>query len=223
MPTKKARAFSPTNTAWMGRVCLLLGAAASVITLVVLFVFVWKVAVFAKEAPVMLGDAVMTYVGSEAPELLDAYVEEKLMPGLQEEMLGWIFGPGASDGAPAAGDEVTTRHTTHRARRHTRRHEERRTVAAPQCPVRDPALCTKFRETCTAFDACRTTRDRTTCVGFVRTLNVACAANTCDVYADHSLCDSVNTACSMRMRCMFDTAACLSMEADLVRLCSLVV
>ena len=212
MAPKKVRNNAENGVpTWCWRALLLLGAAASIVTLVELSLFVWKVSVFAEEAPKMMGDSIMRYVESEAPELLDAYVEEKLMPGLQEQVLGWIFGPGApTDGAAA--DEVTTHHSTHQRRRH----------AEAQCPVRDASLCAKFRETCSAFTACRTARDRPTCLGFVRKLNAACAANSCDTYYDRDLCNTVETACGMRIRCMFNQSSCMSMESDLASLCATV-
>jgi hypothetical protein len=217
MPPKKRPAGAPTLPAWFGRACLLAGAAAAIAGLVLLSIFVWKVNTFAKEAPAMMGGAIMDYVEAEAPEILDAYVEEKLMPGLQEEILGWMFGPAAPESAATtATDEVTTHRSRHgRTSRHAGR-----TVS--QCPVRDPTMCAKFRETCSALDTCRTLRDRVSCIEFVRQLNGACAINSCDEYYDRSLCDSVTTACRMRMRCMFNQSSCMSMESDLVALCALV-
>lgn len=216
MPPKKRPAGAPTLPAWFGRACLLTGAAAAIVGLVLLSIFVWKVNTFAKEAPAMMGGAIMSYVEAEAPDILDAYVEDKLTPGLQEEILGWLFGPGVSEPAvPAATDEVAT-HTSRHGRTSSR--HVGRTVS--QCPVRDPTLCAKFRETCNAFSTCRTLRSRESCIGFVRAFNGVCAANSCDEYYDRSLCDKVTTACRMRMRCIFDPTACLSMESDLVALCA---
>ena len=209
-PLPRARRRVPPHTdaaAVVARVCLLIGAAASVATLVVLSVVVARAAAFAAEAPELLGGAIMRYVEDEVPDMLDAYVEDKLVPGMQEQMVGWMFGPGA--GALAADEAPRPTHT------------HRRT--APPCPVSDAALCAQFRATCTAFGVCRTTRDRDTCVGFVRSLNAVCAANACDVYYDRGLCDRVTAACNRRMRCVFNQTACVVMEGDVAGLCAAVV
>ncbi len=183
------------------RCCSILGTIASIVTLIVLIVFVSEVAKFAAVAPGLIKDAMLGFIRTEGADILETIVEEKLMPGMKEEMLGWIFGEGM-DAAPAEEDEP-----------------KRRT--AGQCPVSKPSLCDAFRETCSAFQTCRSVRDRPTCTTFIRKLNVACARNSCDAYNDKSLCDTVTGMCRMRMRCILNTTACVALESDMQSLCLL--
>lgn len=208
MPPKKKDPHVGTK---IGRGLVLAGAVAAIAGLILLSVFVAEVVHFAKTAPATLGGSIMEYVETEATEFLDAYVEEKLVPGLQEEMLSFMFGPASSD-AKVAEDEVTTHRGKHRRRR-----------SAPQCPVRDESMCATFRTTCAAFGECRATRNRDKCMVFVRGLNTACAANSCDAYYDRSLCAKVNDMCRLRRRCVFNQTACLAVETEFATLCSNVV
>ncbi len=183
------------------RCCNVLGAIASIVTMIVLIVFVVQVAKFAAVAPGLIKDSMLAFIRTEGTDILETIVEEKLMPGMKEEMLGWIFGEGL-DSAPAEEDEP-----------------KRRT--AGQCPVSKPTLCDAFRETCSAFQTCRTVRDRPTCTTFIRKMNVACSLNSCDAYNDKSLCNTVTGMCRMRMRCILNTTACVALESDMRSLCSL--
>ena len=182
------------------RCCNILGALASVVTLILLIVFVTEVAKFAAVAPGLLKDTILGYIRDEGADILENIVEEKLMPGMKEEMLGWIFGEGLEN--PPAEDEPAKR-------------------TAQQCPVSKPELCTAFRDTCSAFQTCRTVRSRPTCTNFIRKMNVACALNSCDVYNDKSLCNTVTSMCRMRMRCILNTTACVALESDMQGLCRL--
>ena len=185
---------------WL-RCCNLIGTLVSIATLILLIVFVVEVVKFATVAPGILKDTVLGYIRTEGADMLETVVEEKLMPGMKEEMLGWIFGEGL-DPPPEEEDEP-----------------KRRTAA--QCPVSNPSLCDAFRETCSAFQTCRTVRDRPTCTTFIRKMNVACALNSCDVYNDKGLCNTVIAMCRMRMRCILNTTACVALESDMRNLCHL--
>jgi hypothetical protein len=185
---------------------LILGAIAAISVLVVHLIFISYVRTYANAAPDMLKDTVMSYIETEAPEMIDSYVETKLMPGIKEEMLGLMFGEGMGAPPPAAADEPL-----HRNKR-----------SASRCPVSDTNLCSAFRTTCTAFQGCRTVRDRPTCITFVQKLNVACAMNDCDAYYDRALCRNVGGMCNMRTRCLFDQTACIALEGNMTSLCSLV-
>lgn len=215
MPPKKKDQHVGTK---IGRGLVLVGAAAAIAGLIVLSIFVAKVAQFAEDAPAILGSSIMGYVETEATEFLDAYVEEKLVPGLQEDMLGFMFGPASADDKVAAQDEANlgTHHEKHKKRR-------RSAPTAPQCPVRDESMCATFRTTCTAFGECRAERNREKCMIFVRGLNTACSSNNCASYYDHSLCTKVNDMCALRRRCVFNQTACLAVETEFAALCRNVV
>ncbi len=184
------------------RCCTIINTIATLATLILLIVFVVEVGKFAVAAPDLLKDAVLGYIRNEGAEMLETVVEEKLMPGMKEEMLGWIFGEALDPGTAEEEDEPKRR-------------------AAGQCPVSKPSLCDAFRETCSAFQTCRSVRDRPTCTTFIRKMNVACALNSCDAYNDKNLCSTVSGMCRMRMRCILNTTACVALESDMTSLCRL--
>lgn len=194
-----------------GRALLIIGALASISNLIINLIVYEKAYEVASEAPDLLEANVMEMIESRAPALIDKYVDTKLMPGIRNEILGMVFGMQPQQ---QSADEISP--VNHHS-------PASRSRNVKQCPVSDTSLCQSFRETCVAFDHCKTTPSRETCLPFVQKLNVACAQNYCSAYYDQDLCHTVDTMCGATTRCMFDQTACIALRGNLTSLCDLVV
>lgn len=194
---------------------LVLGAAAAIAMLITFIVTIVTVKDMVATAPAMFGDALLGYVETKAPDMLDAYVEEKLVPGMQEAMMSFMLGPAMEDSpGDAASDESQALTLIKSKRRHARK---------TPCPLRDQALCETFRSTCSLYEPCRTQRTTTACMPFALSLARTCMANDCDAYYDQSLCHTVEDMCSKRRACSWRSLdTCRALEGNLTRLCQYV-